>query len=146
MTRLCDAIAEACLQAIMGPVIACACETAALAAKAGLNGEVFQKIVANSAAGCTVTREALKHIIDRRFRGTGSHIDTLLKDLVISNDMARELGVPLHMASAALQLVQAGKTRFEDCDNWAIARLTEEVTGVELHRSGPVEIARGREP
>jgi 3-hydroxyisobutyrate dehydrogenase-like beta-hydroxyacid dehydrogenase len=130
--------AKACLQTLTGSVIAAACEAAALVARAGLSGEVFHQIASNSAAGRMSIGESLGNIIDRRFNGTGSHIDTLLKDLIISNDLAREQGVPLHMASTALQLVQAAKTKYVDCDNWAVARLGEEIAGVELHRSGPV--------
>jgi len=130
--------AKACLQSIVGASIASACEAAALVARAGLNGEVFQKIVANSAAGSKVTGEALLHVIDRAFTDTGAKIDTQLKDLTITTELAREMGVPLHLASAALQLVVAAKTKYGDCDNWAIARLGEDVAGVELHRSGPV--------
>jgi 3-hydroxyisobutyrate dehydrogenase-like beta-hydroxyacid dehydrogenase len=132
--------AKACLQSIVGTSIASACESAAMAAKAGLSGEVFQKIVANSAAGSTVTSEALSHVIDRAFAGTGAKIDTQFKDLTITTELARDLGVPLHVASAALQLVVSAKTRYGDCDNWAIARLGEEIAGVELHRSGPIKL------
>lgn len=133
--------AKACLQTLTGSVIAAACEAAALVAKAGISGEVFHQIASNSAAGRMSIGESLGNIIDRRFNNTGSHIDTLLKDLIISNDLARELGVPLHMASTALQLVQAAKSKYDDCDNWAVARLGEEIAGVELHRSGPVRMA-----
>jgi len=133
--------AKACLQTLTGSVIAAACEAAALVARAGLNGEVFHQIASNSAAGRMSIGESLGNVIDRRFNNSGSHIDTLLKDLIISNDLGRELGVPLHMASTALQLVQAAKTKYGDCDNWAVARLGEEIAGVELHRSGPVPIS-----
>jgi len=131
--------AKACLQSIVGASIASACEAAALVAKAGLNGEVFQQIVANSAAGSKVTSEALLHVIDRAFTGTGAKIDTQVKDLTITTELAREMGVPLHLAAAALQLVVSAKAKYGDCDNWAIARLGEDIAGVELHRSGPID-------
>jgi len=131
-------MAKACLQVLVGATIAASCEAAALAARAGLNGGVFQQIVNTSAAGSVISGEALRHVIDRRFEGTGSHIDTLLKDLVITNELAREIGVPVHMAATALQLAQSAKTRYPDCDNWAMTRLIEDITGVELHRDGPV--------
>ena len=126
---------KACLQTIIGAAISATCEAAALAAKAGVDGALFQQIVSTSAAGSTVTSEGLSHIIDRRFAGTGSHIDTLLKDLRISTDMARELGVPLTLAPAALALMAEAQARFPDGDNWVAARITEEAAGAELHRT-----------
>ena len=48
--------------------------------------------------------------------------------------MATKNGVPLHMASTAMQLFEAAKTKFPDGDNWIIAKLVEEIVGAELHR------------
>ena len=58
----------------------------------------------------------------------------MYKDLTISIDMARELGVPIHTAASAMQLFQAGITKYPDGDNWVVTRLTEEIAGAELHR------------
>ena len=63
----------------------------------------------------------------------------MYKDLTIRLDMARDLGVPLHTASTAMQLFQAAKTRHPEGDNWIIVRLVEAITGVELHREGAVQ-------
>ena len=51
-------------------------------------------------------------IMQRRFRGTGSHIGTMYKDLCISMDVARANGVPMFTAAAAKELFQAGIARF----------------------------------
>ena len=56
------------------------------------------------------------------------------KDLTISLDLARDLGVPLHTASTAMQLFHAGKTKYPEGDNWAVTRVLEEIVGAELHR------------
>jgi len=58
----------------------------------------------------------------------------MYKDLTISMDTARELGVPLFTASMAMQLFQAGKTKYPAGDNWVATRITEEIIGAELHR------------
>ncbi|MGI9501144.1 MAG: NAD(P)-dependent oxidoreductase [Geminicoccaceae bacterium] len=125
---------KACLQSIMGSIVTATTEAAALAAKAGVNGEVFHQVLSTSSAGCGLANTALANIIDRKFEKTGSHIRTMYKDLTISMDMARELGVPIHTAASAMQLFQAGITKYPDGDNWAVTRLTEEIAGAELHR------------
>ena len=130
---------KACLQTIIGSVFSATCEAAGLAARAGVNGQVFFDVVSSSGAGSSVANTALENIIDRQFVGTGSHISTMYKDLTISLDMARDLGVPLHTASTAMQLFQAAKTRHPEGDNWIIIRLVEAITGVELHREGAVQ-------
>ena len=56
------------------------------------------------------------------------------KDLTISLALAEELGVPMHMASTAMQLFHAGKTKYPDGDNWVVTRVIEEIVGAELHR------------
>ncbi|MEM9224381.1 MAG: NAD(P)-dependent oxidoreductase [Pseudomonadota bacterium] len=125
---------KACLQSLIGSIFSGAFEAAALAAKAGVKGEVLHNVVSTSSAGCTVADTALENIIDRKFVGTGSHIATMYKDLTISLDLARELGVPMHTASAAMQLFQAGKTKYPDGDNWIVTKVIEEIIGAELHR------------
>lgn len=126
---------KACLQSLIGSIFSATFEASVLAAKAGVPGEVLHKVISTSGAGCGVANTALENIIDRKFEGTGSHINTMYKDLTIAMDMARDLGVPLFTAGTAMQLFQAGKTRHPDGDNWVVTRVMEEITGVELHRS-----------
>jgi 3-hydroxyisobutyrate dehydrogenase-like beta-hydroxyacid dehydrogenase len=129
---------KACLQSLIGSIFSATFEAAALAARAGVPGEVLHRVVSASGAGCGVANTALENIIDRTFEGTGSHIATMHKDLTIVLDLARELGVPLHTASTAMQIFQAGKTRFPDGDNWVCTRVIEEIIGAELHRRARV--------
>lgn len=125
---------KACLQSLLGSIFSATFEAAALAAKAGIPGEVLHKVVSSSSGGCGITSGALEKIIDRDFEGGGSGIRTMHKDLTISMDLARELEVPLFTASMAMQLFQAGKTKYPEADNWVVTRITEEITGAELHR------------
>ncbi len=125
---------KACLQSLLGAMFTATFEAAVLAAKAGVPGQVFLDVVSTSSGGCGLTSNALEKIIDRQFEGTGSHISTMHKDLVISLDLARELGVPMHTASAAMQLFHAGQAKYPDGDNWAVTRVLEEIVGAELHR------------
>lgn len=125
---------KACLQSLIGSIFSATFEAAALAAKAGVSGEVLFKVFSTSGAGCGVSNTALENIIDRKFEGTGSHIATMHKDLTIALDMAQDLGVPLHTASTAMQLFHAGKTKYPNGDNWVVTRVIEEIVGAELHR------------
>ena len=91
-------------------------------------------VFSTSGAGCGVANTALENIIDDKFEGTGSHINTMYKDLTIAMDMARANGVPLFTACTAMQLFQAGKTRYPHGDNWVVTRVLEEIAGASLRR------------
>ena len=125
---------KACLQSLIGSIFSATFEAAALAAKAGISGEVLFNVFSTSGASSGVSNTALENIIDRNFEGTGSHIATMHKDLTIVLDMAQDLGVPLHTASTAMQLFHAGKTKYPDGDNWVVTKVIEEIIGAELHR------------
>jgi 3-hydroxyisobutyrate dehydrogenase-like beta-hydroxyacid dehydrogenase len=125
---------KACLQSLTGSIFSATFEAATLAAKAGIKGQVLHDVFSTSVAGCRAVDMALGNIIERRFTGGGSHIDTMYKDLTIAMDLARDLGVPLFTAAIAMQLFQAGKTRHPDGDNWVVTRVIEEIVGAELHR------------
>ncbi len=127
---------KACLQSLIGAQFSATFEAAALAAKAGVPGQVILDVFSTSSAGCGVVNNALEKIIDRQFEGTGSHINTMHKDLTISMGLGEELGVPLHTAAAAMQIFHAGKTKYPNGDNWACTRVIEEIVGAELHRDG----------
>lgn len=127
---------KACLQALIGSMFAATFEAAAMAAKAGVSGQVFHDVVQDSSAGNRVTATALENIIDRQFTQTGSHISTMHKDLVIALDLARSLGAPLFTTAAAMQWFQTAKIRHPEGDNWVVTRLIEDMIGAELSRAG----------
>ena len=125
---------KACLQSLIGAQFAATFEAAALAAKAGVPGQVILDVFSTSSAGCGIVNNALQKIIDRQFEGTGSHINTMWKDLTISMDLGQDLGVPLHTAAAAMQIFHAGRTKYPNGDNWVCTRVIEDIVGAELHR------------
>ena len=127
---------KACLQSLIGAQFSATFEAAALAAKAGVPGQVILDVFSTSSAGCGVVNNALEKIIDRQFEGTGSHINTMHKDLTISMDLGETLGVPLHTAAAAMQIFHSGKSKYPNGDNWVCTRVIEDIVGAELHRSG----------
>ena len=125
---------KACLQTLIGSIFTATFEASALAAKAGIDGQSLYDVFSTSGAGCGVANTALENIIDRNFAGTGSHIATMYKDLTIALDLARDLGVPLFTAATAMQLFQAGKTKYLDGDNWVVTRVIEDIVGAGLAR------------
>jgi len=125
---------KACLQSVMGSIFSSVFEASALAAKSGVDADTFLNVLSTSSAGCGIANTALENIIDRRFEGTGSHISTMHKDLTISLDMGREVGVPLFTAATAMQLFQAGITKHPEGDNWVVARVIEDIVGAQLSR------------
>ena len=127
---------KACLQSLIGAQFSATFEAAALAAKAGVPGQVILDVFSTSSAGCGIVNNALEKIIDRQFEGTGSHINTMHKDLTISMNLGEELGVPLHTAASAMQIFHAGRTKYPNGDNWICTRVIEEIVGAELHRKG----------
>jgi len=127
-------VMKACLQSLIGAIFSATFEASALAAKAGVKGETLFNVFSTSSAGCVVANSALENIIDRKFEGTGSHINTMYKDLTISLDFALQQGVPMQTAATAMQIFQAGKTKYPNGDNWVCTRVLEEIVGAELHR------------
>jgi putative dehydrogenase len=125
---------KACLQSLIGTIFTGAFEATALAAKAGVSGQVLYDVFSTSAAGCGITKAAIENVMDRKFEGTGSRIDTMHKDLTISLDLAMELGVPLFSTSTAMQLFQAGRTKYPTGDNQVVARISEDIVGTGLKR------------
>lgn len=127
-------VMKSCLQSLIGSIFGATFEAAALAAKAGVSGQKLYDVFSTSGAGCGVANTALSNIVDRKFEGTGSGIGTMHKDLTISLGLAEELGVPMFMASTAMQIFHQGKTRYPNGDNWVCTKVMEEIIGAELHR------------
>lgn len=123
---------KACLQSLIGAIFTATYEASVLAGKAGVSGEVLRKVFATSSAGNGITDVSLENVINREFEKTGSHINTMYKDLTIAMDLARAEGVPLFTASMAMQLFQAGRTRFPDADNQTVTRVIEDIVGAHL--------------
>ena len=123
---------KACLQSLIGAIFGATYEMSVLAARAGVSGDILRKVVASTGAGNGITDGSLENIIARRFAGTGSGIGTMHKDLTIALELAKGLGVPMHTTATAMQLFQAGRSRYPDGDNQSVARVIEEIVGAEL--------------
>ena len=126
-------VVKAALQAYIGVSFAGIFESLALGARAGIPGETLYEVFGSTHVGNTpFFKNCARHILDREFADTGSHIGTMVKDLGISMELARESGLPLFATSAAQQLFQAGIATHPDGDNWAIVQFLEGFTGTEV--------------
>jgi len=127
-------VVKACLQSLIGSIFSATFEASVLAAKAGVKGQNLYRVFSTSGEGCGCTNTALGHVIDREFENTGSGIDTMHKDLTISMSFAEDLGVPMQMASTAMQIFHSCKSKYPEGDNWACVNIIEDIVDAALHR------------
>lgn len=126
-------VVKASLQAYIGVSFVGIFEALALGARAGIPGQTLFEVFSNTHVGNTpFFKNCARLILDRQFENTGSHIGTMVKDLGISMQLARENGLPLFATSAAQQLFQAGSSLHPEGDNWAIVQFLERFTGCEV--------------
>jgi len=126
---------KASLQALIGASFTAIFESLVLGVKAGVKPETLYEVFGASGVGSPLFMNCAKLIMERKFKGTGSHIGTMYKDISISMRMAKENGVAMFTAASAFELFQAGKSLFPDEDNWAIVKLLEQIAGVEVKKS-----------
>jgi 3-hydroxyisobutyrate dehydrogenase-like beta-hydroxyacid dehydrogenase len=125
---------KAALQALIGASFTAIFESLVLGVKAGVKAETLYEVFGSSGVGSPLFKNAAKLIIERKFKGTGSHIGTMYKDLGITMAMAKENGVAMFTTSAAFELFQAGISMFPDEDNWSIVKLLEQIAGTEAKK------------
>ena len=126
---------KASLQALIGASFTAIFESLVLGVKAGVKAETLYDVFGASAVGSPLFKNCAKLIMERKFKGTGSHIGTMYKDMSISMRMAKENGVAMFTAAPAFELFQAGKSLFPDEDNWSVIKLLEQIAGVEVKQS-----------
>ncbi len=123
---------KACLQSLIGSIFAATYEMSVLAGKAGVSGEILRRVIASTAAGNGLTDRSLDQIIARQFEDTGSGIGTMHKDLTVSLELARRMGVPMQATEAAMRIFDAGIEKYPSGDNQSAARVIEEAAGAAL--------------
>lgn len=125
---------KAALQAMLGSMFSSIFEAMTLGKKAGISDEVLFNVFTTSIASSPMLENCAKLIVARQFKNTGSRITTMHKDLGISLNLAREVGAPLFVASAARELFQSGLSTFPDEDNWCVVKVLERMAGMEGKR------------
>ena len=125
---------KAALQALIGASFTAIFESLVLGVKAGVKAETLYEVFSTSGVSSSLFKNSAKLIMERRFKGTGSHIGTMYKDLGISMNMAKENGVAMFTASAAYELFRTGMSLFPDEDNWSIVKFLEQIAGTEVRK------------
>src|SRR5690606_20885488 len=100
--------------------------------KAGVPAQVLNDVLSASVIGSPMVKNALRFVMERRFKGTGAQIGTMYKDLGITLAMARDVGTPMFGTSAAYELFQAAITMYPDEDNWTIVKVLEGIAKTEV--------------
>ena len=120
------------LQALIGATFTAIFESLVLGVKAGAKAETLYEVFSATGVGSPLFKNCAKLIMERRFKGTGSQMTTIYKDLSITMAMAKENGVAMFTTSAAFELFRAGLSLYPDEDNWAVVKLLEQIAGTEV--------------
>ncbi len=124
---------KASLQGLIGCTFTALFEAVVLGSKAGVDGKTMHEVFTASGVRSPLIDDCMKRILDRTFKGTGSHIGTMYKDLGITMAMAKENGAAMFTTSASHELFQSGISLFPEEDNWSIVKLLEQIAGTEVN-------------
>jgi 2-hydroxy-3-oxopropionate reductase len=121
-------------QVVVALNIAAMSEALVLATKAGVAPELVYQAIRGGLAGSTVLDAKAPLVMDRKFK-PGFRINLHIKDLNNALETAGEIGVPLPLTAAVLQMMQALKVAgMGESDHCALARYYEGLAKVEVRR------------
>lgn len=121
-------------QIIVAINIAAMSEAMVLAAKAGVEPELVYQAIRGGLAGSTVLDAKAPLVMDRKFN-PGFRINLHIKDLSNVLETSHEIGVPLPLTSAVMEMMQALKIDgYGDSDHGALVRYYETLAKVEVKR------------
>jgi len=121
-------------QVIVALNIAAMAEALVLATKAGVEPELVFQAIRGGLAGSTVLDAKAPLVLDRKFN-PGFRINLHIKDLANALDTSHELGVPLPLTAAVMEMLQALKVDGQgDADHCSLVRYYEKMAQVEVRR------------
>ncbi len=121
-------------QMIVAINIAAMSEALVLATKAGVEPDLVYQAIRGGLAGSTVLDAKAPLVMDRKF-DPGFRINLHIKDLANAIDTAHEVGVPVQMTAAVMEMMQAMKVNGMDgLDHGALIRHYEKLAKVEVKR------------
>ncbi len=121
-------------QIIVAVNIAAVSEALVMATKAGVDPELVYKAIRGGLAGSTVLDAKAPLMMDRKFN-PGFRINLHIKDLGNVLETSHEIGVPLPLCAAVMEIMQALKVDgMGDLDHGAIVRFYEKLAHVEVKR------------
>jgi len=121
-------------QIIVALNIAAMSEALVLATKAGVEPELVYQAIRGGLAGSTVLEAKAPLVMDRRF-APGFRINLHIKDLANVLDTSHELGVPLPLTAAVMEMMQALKVDGKGgLDHGSLITYYEQQAQVEVKR------------
>jgi 2-hydroxy-3-oxopropionate reductase len=121
-------------QIVVALNIAAVSEALVLASKAGVEPELVFQAIRGGLAGSTVLEAKAPLMMDRKFN-PGFRINLHIKDLANVLDTSHELGVPLPLTAAVMEMMQALKVDGQgDADHCSLVRHYEKMANVEVKR------------
>ncbi|WP_396146973.1 2-hydroxy-3-oxopropionate reductase [Anaerospora sp.] len=121
-------------QIIVAINIAAMSEALVLASKAGVEPELVYKAIRGGLAGSTVLEAKAPLVMDRKF-DPGFRINLHIKDLNNVLETSHEMGVPLPLTAAVMEMMQALRVDgMGDADHGGLIRYYEKMAKVEVKR------------
>jgi len=121
-------------QVVVALNIAALSEAMVLATKAGVEPELVFKAIRGGLAGSTVMEAKTPLMLDRKFN-PGFRINLHIKDLANALDTSHEVGAPLPLTAAVMEIMQGLKVDgLGDSDHGALVRYFEQQAKIELKR------------
>jgi 2-hydroxy-3-oxopropionate reductase len=121
-------------QIIVAINIAAMSEALVLASKAGVEPALVYQAIRGGLAGSAVLDAKAPLVMDRKF-SPGFRINLHIKDLANVLDTSHELGVPLPLTAAVMEMLLALKVGgMGDSDHGSLVRYYENLAGVEVKR------------
>jgi len=121
-------------QIIVAVNIAAVSEALVLATKAGVDPHLVYQAIRGGLAGSTVLDTKAPLMMDRKF-SPGFRVNLHIKDLGNVLETSHEVGVPLPLAAAVMEIMQALKVDgMGDCDHGSIVRFYEKLAQIEVKR------------
>lgn len=121
-------------QIIVALNIAAMSEALVLASKAGVEAELVYQAIRGGLAGSTVLDAKAPLVLDRKF-DPGFRINLHLKDLANVLETSHQVGVPLPLTAAVMEMMHAMKVDgMGDLDHGALVRHYEKLAQVQVKR------------
>lgn len=121
-------------QVIVALNIAAMSEALVLATKAGVEPELVYQAIRGGLAGSTVLDAKAPLVMDRKFN-PGFRINLHIKDLANVLETSHEIGAPLPLTAAVMEMMQALKVDGKgDCDHGSLVQYYEKLAQVEVKR------------
>ncbi|WP_411829441.1 2-hydroxy-3-oxopropionate reductase [Paenibacillus alginolyticus] len=121
-------------QIVVAINIAAMSEAFVLASKVGVQPELVYQAIRGGLAGSTVLDAKAPLVMDRNF-DPGFRINLHIKDLSNVLETSHEVGAPLPLTAAVMEMMQALKVDgMGDCDHGSLIRYYEKMAKVEVSR------------